>query len=148
MIRRERMFEPMLAANPSFRAAWDVFLEEWASEHELPQYLLLADLAQDLITKLDRGETEAFPVIFAVVERWHVEGDDYVREASTIGLLEDLQNLNLHERTKPEQFIPWLEPVSRRYWAKIEAFWNDGVLIRHDDEIIPFAQRSRKGVLE
>ena len=133
MITRQEMFEPLLKVDPSFTEAWNAFLEEWQNEaSELPQYLALADLARHLVRKLETGDTHLFPAIFAVVERWHLEGDDYVREAATIGLLEDLQNGNLHETTSPDEFLPWLGPESRRWWDKVEAFWRDGTVIRDD----------------
>jgi hypothetical protein len=56
-----------------------------------------------------------------------VEGDEYVREAAAIGLLEDLQNTGLHHHTRPDQFRPMLGPKSRVWWDKIEAFWQGGL---------------------
>jgi hypothetical protein len=70
---------------------------------------------------------------FAVVEWWHVEGDQFVRDAVTVGLLEDLQNLNLHEHgTKPAQFEEFLGPESRRWWRKVYEFWTKGKPITDD----------------
>lgn len=126
MITRENMFEPLLAADPSFAETWQAFVHEWRDEPDLPQYLALADLARHLIGKMQVGDTSRFDAVFAVVERWHLEGDGYVEEAASIGLLEDLQNTGLHDRTTPEMFLPWLRPVSREQWDKIEAFWNGG----------------------
>jgi hypothetical protein len=76
---------------------------------------------------LARRETASLPAVFAAIERLHVEGDYYVREASTVGLLESLQNPNLHENgTTPEQFRPYLGPVSARWWEKLHGFWQNG----------------------
>ncbi|MEP7006666.1 MAG: hypothetical protein ABI810_11840 [Sphingomonas bacterium] len=130
-IPRERMFEPLLVADPSFQPAWERFCDEWRDEEvELPNYLALCDLARHLIGKLAAGETEAFPAVFDVVERWHVEGDPYVQEAATIGLLEDLQNEALHHTTRPGEFERWLRPVSRKFWARVAQYWADGTPIR------------------
>ena len=132
-IPRERMFEPLLVADPSFQPAWDRFLEQWRDEEvELPLYLALCDLARHLIGKLAAGDTQAFPAVFDVVERWHIEGDPYVQEAATIGLLEDLQNEGLHQTTGPADFDRWLRPVSRKFWDKVEQFWADGTPIVSD----------------
>jgi len=70
-------------------AAGDAF-----SLGDLPLYLALGDFAWHLIGMLERGETASLPAVFAAVERLHAEGEHYVREAATVGLLEALQNLN------------------------------------------------------
>jgi hypothetical protein len=134
MISREHMFDPLLVADQSFEPTWRAFVAEWSDEqeNELPSYLALAELARHLITKLERGETADFPAVFDVVEQWHLQGDAYVREAATIGLLEDLQNSGLHRQTQPGDFEPWLRPESKRCWDKVERFWSRGELIRDD----------------
>ena len=83
-------------------------------------------LARRLIEQLAHGETARFNAVFDVVERWHLDGDQYVREAATIGLLEDLQNLSLPTRTRPSDFEPWLRPVTKKAWDKVEHFWSKG----------------------
>lgn len=95
----------------------------------MPEYLALAALARHLIACLQAGDTGRFGNVFDVVERWHLEGEHYVKQAATVGLLEDLQNENLHDTTKPTDFLPWLRPESKRYWDKVERFWATGQLI-------------------
>lgn len=132
-IKREDMFEPLLVACPTFRPTYEEFLEEWALEVDKPYYLALADFTRHIVGELEAGRTEQFPAIFAVVERWLLEGDSYVAEAATVGLLEDMQNHNLHPNgTKPEQFIPFLGDEARYWWAKVDAFWSKRDLIRDD----------------
>ncbi len=135
-IDRHAMFEPLLRADPAFLATWQAFQDEWChDEKETPQYLALGDLARYLIVQLEAGKTECFDAIFDVVEAWHVKGDSYVREAATVGLIEDLQNENLYKAAKtakPEDFKRWLRPVSARYWAHVEAFWTTGKPIPGD----------------
>lgn len=130
-INRERMFEPLLQADPTFDPSWRAFLADYKDEPELPLYLALSDLACHLIAQLDRGETARFDAVFDIVERWCLRGDHYVRVAATVGLLEDLQNGNLYERAqiRPSDFEPWLRPVSKRQWEKVYAFWSRGELI-------------------
>jgi hypothetical protein len=119
------MFEPLLKAAPSFQKKWDAFHEKYSSEGELPLYLVLGDLADHLIHDLELGNTRRFDAIFGVVERWHIGGDPYVKEAATVGLLEDLQNGHLHRRTRPEDFLPWLQPQTLKWWAKVHEFWTE-----------------------
>jgi len=126
MISKDDMIPLMLEACPSFEPKWREFLDSWQEESEPPIYLALSDLARHLIDMLARKDTATFPVVFAVVERWHVEGSLYVIEAATVGLLEDLQNTGLHKGTDPEQFRPWLLPESAKWWDKLYAFWEHG----------------------
>src|SRR5262245_24425106 len=98
---------PILEACPSFRPAWEEFVEEWRSEPERPVYLALGSLARHLIAAMSAKDVSTLSRTFAVVERWLLEGDKYVREAATVGLLEDLQNSNLHETTSPNDFEPY-----------------------------------------
>jgi len=118
------MMETLLEVCPSFRPAWESFLAYWRDEPaEMPLYLALSDFARHLIAMLARGETESFPSIFAAVERLQTEGEHYVYEAAVVGLLEDLQNLNLHDRTEPEQFRPYLGAESSKAWDELYDFW-------------------------
>jgi hypothetical protein len=123
VIDKGDMIGVLLDACPSFAPYWQAFLDEWREEaDDLPLYLALAQLARHLCGMLARGETETFPRVFAAVERLHVEGDEYVR-ATHAGLLEDLQNTNLHASTEPEQFRPFLGTESARCWCELVRFW-------------------------
>jgi len=82
------MFEPLLVADPSFQPRWTEFTTEWSDEPDLPLYLALGSLAEHILARLKVADTGGFEDIFAVVERWHTEGDAYVSEAASIGLLE------------------------------------------------------------
>ena len=48
---------------------------------------------------------------------------------ATVGLLEDLQNTNLHKSTEPEQFRLYLLPESAKWWDKLHRFWEHGNLL-------------------
>lgn len=132
MIDRERMMEPMLNACPSFRPTWNEFTDEWRNEPEMPLYSALGDLARHLTAMLAEGQTASFPAIFDVIERWHVEGDAYVSEAATVGLLEGLHNATIHETTEPEQFRLFMLPQTERWWDKLYEFWNEGKILTDD----------------
>lgn len=119
------MFEPMLAACPSFTPAWAEFCAEWEKEPgDSPLYIALAGLARHLVERLRSGATEELPAVFQVVERWHSEGDGYVREAVTIGLLEDIQNIAKNAEINPAVFEQWLLPNSKKWWDKLSRFWD------------------------
>lgn len=133
MITKNSMMDVLIEACPSFIPEWHVFLDEWKDEAaDLPFYVALADFARHLIGLLERGETKRFPDIFLAVERLLVEGDHYVREAATVGLLEGLQNLNLHTKTDPEDFRRYFGPETERWWDKLCQFWRHGKLLTDD----------------
>jgi hypothetical protein len=133
LITRAEMFPPLLLADPTFDDAWRAFLAESpVNDEERPYYQLLGELARHLASRLQEGETKNFRAVFQVIEEWHVYGDDYVRTAASVGLLEDLQNENLHDKTRPADFKEWLLPESRRWWDKIEHFWAKGEPIVDD----------------
>jgi hypothetical protein len=124
LITKADMIDVLLAASPTFAEDWDAFRREWADEAEdLPLYLALADFARHIISFLEARDAVSLRRIFDAVERLHVEGDHYVREAATIGLLEDLQNTNLHRTTDPEQLCPYLRPESLKWWDAVDLFW-------------------------
>ena len=128
------MFAPILKVCPSFQPVWDEFLAEWQDDpNGLPHYLALSDLARHLIAMLERKETEKIQEVFAIVESWHLDGDPYVKEAASVGLLEDLQNTNLYEgKMTPDGFVQFLLPESRYWWDKINEYWEEGKLIQDD----------------
>lgn len=95
-------------------------------------YLVLSDLARHMAQLLRNGDESELQQIFEFVEQWHLDGDPYVKEAATIGLLEDLQNTGLVGVGMPAQFERFLGPESKRWWVKVEKFWAKGELIRDD----------------
>ena len=111
MITRAEIVPMLIEACPTF-----------LSEDELP-YVSLGDFARHLLELHRRHETETFPAVAWVIERFLIEGDDYVREAATIGLLEGIQNVWGNNDVDPEEFTPHLLPESRRWWIELNAFW-------------------------
>ncbi|WP_237060863.1 DUF7674 family protein [Microbulbifer sediminum] len=123
------MFKPILAVSDGFRPIWNAFVNEWGDDEELPQYLALSDLARYISKLVSESRTQELSDIFEVIERWHLEGDDYVREAVTVGILENLQNINVVGSDVPDQVQKLLLPESKSQWAKINEFWETGKLI-------------------
>jgi len=132
MIDREGMMRAIVAACPDFAASYELFMAEWKDEPQIPHYVALGDFSRHIISLLETGDRQQLLAAFEMIERLHTDGDQYVREAATIGILENLQNTNLHSNTEPEQFLEFLHPVSLRYWQKVEDFWNKGIIITED----------------
>jgi hypothetical protein len=104
MIAKNDMMRVLLDACPSFAPQWQAFEDEWRSEaDDLPLYLVLADFARHLIGMVERGDTAELPAVFRAIERLHVEGERYVREAATVGLLEDTYRTSTFTRTPPSR---------------------------------------------
>ena len=85
---------------------------------------MLSDFARHLLQLQRQSRLEEFSAVAHVVERLHVEGDYYVREAATIGLLEGIQNVWANEGSDPELFVKHLHPVSAKWWQSLNDFWS------------------------
>ncbi len=129
MISKETMMLPILQVAEGFKPIWSEFLDEWSDENEVPVYLALSDLARYVSTLVEKSDGEELRGIFSVVERWHLEGDKFVKEAATVGLLEDLQNTNVVGIGVPQKIEPFLLPQTKLWWQKVSLFWSEGKVI-------------------
>jgi hypothetical protein len=120
MITKPQVIPLLVESSPSFQAAVD---KHMAFYEEEIHYTLLADFARHVLDLHREGRTAQFSVIAQVIERLHTEGDHYVREAATIGVLEGIQNVWANDGVDPELFKTHLLPVSRRWWDELNAFW-------------------------
>ena len=122
MITKEQMIPILLKACPSFQKKWDGHCAEHLNE--ILYYVVLGDFAHHLL-ELDQQKTvESFPTIARAIEQLQAEGDGYVREAATIGLLEGVQNVWKNNNVDPELFFPYLLPVSAKWWQSLHDFWD------------------------
>lgn len=123
MITRDELMPRLLKASPSFFFQWRSYITEPEYDPEL-LYLHLAEFSRHLIVLLGRHSTAELRASFEEIERFHAEGDSYVREAATIGLLEALQNNAEHEQLDPDaSFRSYLGPQSARAWEELNRFW-------------------------
>ncbi|MFD3321701.1 DUF7674 family protein [Alteromonas macleodii] len=129
MISKETMMLPILQVAEGFKPIWNEFLDEWSNEDEFPVYLALSDLARYVSTLVEKSDVEELRDIFSVVEQWHLEGDKFVKEAATVGLLEDLQNTNVVGVGVPQKIEPFLLPQTKLWWQKVSLFWSEGKVI-------------------
>jgi len=135
VITKHQMFEPMLSACPSFEPTWREFAQDAErSPNEDPlYYVLLGDLARHLLALQAAGSTDELPAVFEVVERWHTEGDYYVKEAATIGLLEGIQNNASHRDFDTGVFETWLKPETKKWWLKLNRYWDGDIEALRND---------------
>ena len=122
------MVEPSLVdACPSFQGSAEQarYHETQEGEPELLLYILASEFVGHLTALNAAHKRDSFPAVFQLIERFHLEGEDYVEELATIGFLEDLQNRNLHPASSaPDDFLPYLGPVSRWWWDELMLFWS------------------------
>lgn len=124
MIDKEEMFQLALKACPSFKPAWEEFIVEWKDERDLPLYLALGDLSRHISSLVETKQDAELKELFSVIECWHIEGSPYVKEAATIGLLEGLQC-----ESNAASIELYLLPESKKWWGKVNYFWENGKLI-------------------
>ena len=105
------MLRPVLA----FLKNWEDHKQDWLEEEgsSLP-YLALAELGSHLISLYERNDTTEFADIFEAIERLHIEGEHYVQEAVTVGLLERIQNQLTNSGKDTELLRVYLLPVSAK----------------------------------
>ena len=99
------------------------------SRDEVPLYLMMSELARCVVTLLEDDRIPELQEVAATLERWIVDGDEDVRKAAIVGLIEDVQNANLHRTTSPEQFAHFLYPTSLTWWDKVNKFLAEGQLL-------------------
>jgi hypothetical protein len=80
----------------------------------------LGEFANHLFELYKHNQTHEFIAVFATIERLHKEGDEFVKEAATIGLLEGIQNIAGYQANK---FELYLGPESERWRKKLDDFW-------------------------
>ena len=86
-------------------------------------YLIAGAVARALIPRLDELDPEV-DAVFDLIERLHVEGDEYVSELATIGFLESLQTPG--DTAVMAACERRLGPESRRWWKGLLGFWGGG----------------------
>lgn len=113
---------PMLVkVCPSFADKWRKHKQEYADEKNYLPYIALGEFARHLIELEKQHQTSEFEKVFETVEKFHLDGEHYVKEAAVIGLLESLQN-NLGNEA--EIFIKYLRTETLKWWNELNKFWN------------------------
>lgn len=113
----------LLEACPSFSERWREHMTFYEPEKEQLLYLDLGEFADHLVELHQLSRVEEFQAVFSVVERLHTEGDHFVREAATIGLLEDIQKVLGNMGADPQAFVQYLGPESMKWWRQLNDFW-------------------------
>lgn len=122
MIDRSKMMKLILGTCPSFEKPWEDFAWKFQNEEQLPLYIALAEFSKHLVHMWMAGDTDNFSAIFSVIELFYIEGDDYVKEAATMGILDGLQLILIEAKKNLDDFKPYLLAESQKWWDELEAF--------------------------
>ena len=117
MIGKEQIIPLILEACPSFQRTFN------ESGNKDLLYVVVGDLARHLLIEYRAGRTGEFGAIYELIDRLHIDGEPYVKELATIGLLEGIQNVWLNSGEDPENFGRLLLPESRLWWNDLNDFW-------------------------
>lgn len=78
MISKEQVMPLLVNACPSFSKRWEEHRALYEDEELL--YVDLAEFAHHLVELQNANRTEEFRAVFDIIERIHLEGDDYVKK--------------------------------------------------------------------
>ena len=121
MIVKEQVMHLFLEAYPSFIKKWQK--HRVLCDNEQLLYVDLGKFAHHLVELHEANRIDEFPAVFEIIERLHLEGDAYVREATTIGMLEGIQMVAENFGVDPEEFSGYLKPESAKWWRQLNTFW-------------------------
>lgn len=121
-IEQNQVMPMLLNACPSFRDTWEASLKR--SDTAL-LYISLGEFARHLRELYILGTVDEFPAVATVIENLHVNGSAYVREAASVGLLENIQNTWRNSSIDPEIFARYLKPESMKWWNSLNNFWDE-----------------------
>ena len=121
MITKEHVMPLFLEACASFTEKWKEY-RAFADDEDL-LYVALGEFAHHVVELYQANRTDEFPAVIEIIEKLHLEGDAYVREAATIGMLEGIQNVAGNSGVNPEEFARYLKPESAKWWRQLNNFW-------------------------
>jgi hypothetical protein len=130
-IEEDQVIPLILTACPSFQEEWN------KCEHRELLYGVMGDLARHLLALYRKGRTEEFGPLCKAIETFHTDGSLSVQNLATIGILEGIQNVWGNNDEDPEHFYEFLLPESRKWWKKLNDFWQvvGAGLKRKDDSL-------------
>ena len=122
-ITKSEAFTLLLEACPDAHVAWEEHKLDYEGEYEDLSCLGMAVFARHVVELMESGGTESFPVVFQLIERLIVEGDEEVRGLAIVGLLEGIQNNASWRDSGYGVFTKWLQPNSLAAWRELEKIW-------------------------
>jgi hypothetical protein len=121
-IEQHQVMPLLLNACPSFRDTWEASVKRSDSAQ---LYISLGEFARHLRELYILDTIDEFPAVATVIENLHVNGSPYVKEAASVGLLENIQNSWRNSHIDPEIFAKYLHPESAKWWHSLNNFWDE-----------------------
>lgn len=121
-IEQHQVMPMLLNACPSFNETWQASLKR---SDTAMLYISLGEFARHLRELYLVNKVSEFTAVAAVIEKFHLDGTPYVKEAASIGLLEAIQNAWRKNNLDPEDFVHYLKPESLKWWRSLNAFWEE-----------------------
>ena len=117
---------PLLrAACASFEPRWQAYAADPIYDEDLI-YVHLGEFASHLVDLMVKSRVSEFPAVFDAIERLYGDGDYDVRLATTVGLLEGIQNVS-GGKTDSETFVRYLRPRTAEKWQLLNDSWNGDI---------------------
>jgi hypothetical protein len=117
MITKDTIRDFINNSCPTFREKWN------ESDNADLHYVVMGDLARHLLDLYSNGKHSELKLFGLAIEEMHVNGDNYVREFASIGILETVQNVWDNEQVDSKLFRQFLGPISLKWWNSINRFW-------------------------
>lgn len=120
MIEQDQIVPILLEACPSFERNWLEHVEDYGSDLIYPA---LGSFARHLLSLHLGGQVDCFAAVGDAIERLLVVGSPFTKEATTIGLLEGIQNVWGNSGVDPALFLPYLHDEALKQWQSVDDYW-------------------------
>jgi hypothetical protein len=123
MINKDDVIPIIIESCPSFQ---DIYNN---SDNKELLYVVMGELARHMLDIIMSKDYKRIDDICLAIEEFHVNGDQYVKELATIGILEGIQNVwgNNNREFEINKLTTYLRPVSLNYWNSLNKFWNQEI---------------------
>ncbi|MCP3807741.1 hypothetical protein NLX78_10905 [Paenibacillus sp. Lou8.1] len=92
MIIKEQVMEMLLIASLSYKIRYDKYIKEnYKPGEDRLIYIEVCDFIDHLFDNYLKRKVDEFDNIFELIEKLHIDGDDFVKELATVGFLENLR---------------------------------------------------------
>lgn len=124
MITKDNLIEYILEQSDSFKKYLELSDSDWENEGA---YTVLAEYSRYILDLYKKNKNDQVKASFELANDVFSKGDQYVKEAITIGLLETIQNnISWEENLKKEDFVLFLPETLKKEWENIDDFWERG----------------------
>lgn len=118
MISKEHLIDMMLNCCPSFGPV----LEKMKELDRSLYYCVAGCFVGHLEELYKQQDTDVFSEVAKMIESFLVEGDSFVRDFATVGILEGMQNCR-SDNFDTYIFQNHLLPKSKKQWNELNIFW-------------------------